>query len=211
VAAGEKRGPFISFEGGDGVGKSTQVSLLAEYLRASGREVVTTREPGGSKGAESIRALLVKGEADRWSPLAEALLMYAARADHLEKVINPARARGAVVLSDRFSDSTMAYQGHAGGLGTETVAALEKLVVSPDGPGLTFILDADVGAMLQRASARGGDRRFEAKGEAYQERVRKAFLAIAADSPHRCIVIDAARAKEEIAADIAKIVGERSL
>ncbi|MEZ5927189.1 MAG: dTMP kinase [Parvularculaceae bacterium] len=142
AAPNERRGPFITFEGGDGVGKSTQIARLAVRLRAAGREVVVTREPGGSPGAEAIRALLVQGAADRWSARTEALLMFAARADHLERTINPARARGAVVLCDRFADSSMAYQGIAGALGREAVATLGALIVGADGPTLTFVLDA---------------------------------------------------------------------
>jgi len=205
----QRRGAFISFEGGDGVGKSTQIELLAGSLRKAGAEVVTTREPGGSPGAEAIRALLVTGAADRWSPLTEALLMYAARADHLQKTINPARARGAIVLSDRFSDSSMAYQGFAGALGASAVAALEKLVVGADGPDLTLVLDAPVAVSLSRTSARGGDHRFEAKGADYQESVRQAFLKIAAANPGRCAVIDAARQPEAVATDVAAIVTAR--
>ncbi|MEQ1929442.1 MAG: dTMP kinase [Parvularculaceae bacterium] len=209
TTASPKRGAFISFEGGDGVGKSTQIALLAERLRKAGREVVVTREPGGSVGAEAIRALLVTGAADRWSPLTEALLMYAARADHLEKIINPARMRGAVVLSDRFSDSSMAYQGIAGALGERAIGALESLVVGADGPQLTLILDAPVSATIARAHARGGDHRFEAKGAAYQDRVRQAFLRIARDSAERCAIVDASRPVDQVAADIASLVSAR--
>lgn len=208
-AAGARRGPFISFEGGDGVGKSTQISRLAARLRENGQEVVTTREPGGSPGAEAIRALLVSGPSDRWSPMAEALLMFAARADHLEKTVNPARARGAAVLSDRFADSSMAYQGIAGALGEDQVAALHRLVVGEDGPDLTIILDAPIEIGLGRAGARGGNNRFEAKGQAYQEKVRQAFLEIAAREPGRCVVIDAARDADAIEADIVRAVQQR--
>lgn len=204
-----RRGPFITFEGGDGVGKSTQIARLAARLRAAGAEVVTTREPGGSPGAEDIRALLVSGAADRWSPRAEALLMYAARADHLERAINPARARGAVVLSDRFADSSMAYQGIAGELGRPAIESLDMLVVGADGPTLTFVLDAPAEAALARADMRGGDNRFETKGADYHERVRQAFLKIAHAHPSRCVVIDAARSIDEVEADIAAIVRER--
>ncbi|MEO1137611.1 MAG: dTMP kinase, partial [Pseudomonadota bacterium] len=130
-------GLFISFEGGDGSGKSTQIRRLADTLKAEGREVVLTREPGGSDGAEAIRKLLLAGDADRWSPLSEALLMYAARNDHIERTIQPALARGAVVISDRFADSTMAYQGLAGELGEEAVSTLYNLVVGERGPDLT--------------------------------------------------------------------------
>ena len=208
-AAGARRGPFISFEGGDGAGKSTQIRRLAARLEKAGHEVVTTREPGGSAGAEAIRMLLVSGAAERWSPMTEALLMFAARRDHLEKTINPARARGAAVLTDRFADSSMAYQGIAGALGEDKVAALYRLVVGEDGPDLAIILDAPVEIGLSRADARGGENRFEAKGADYHEKVRQAFLAIAAKEPDRCVVIDAAREPDAIEADIAAAVRQR--
>ncbi|MBY0423306.1 MAG: dTMP kinase [Parvularculaceae bacterium] len=208
MTAEARRGAFISFEGGDGAGKTTQIARLADRLRRAGRDVVTTREPGGAPGAEEIRALLVSGAADRWTPLGEALLMYAARAEHLARTILPARARGAIVLTDRFSDSTRAYQGIAGSLGRAPVDALEALVVGGDAPDLTFILDAGE-AGLARAGARGGDDRFERKGAEYQARVREAFLAIAHDDPRRCVVIDSRRSADEVAADIARHVEAR--
>ncbi|WP_411820355.1 dTMP kinase [Hyphococcus formosus] len=187
-----KSGVFISFEGGDGAGKSTQIKRLADAVRATGREVVLTREPGGSDGAEAIRKLLLEGAADRWSPMTEALMMYAARADHLERVILPALERGAVVISDRFSDSTMAYQGLAGALGEKRVGALQDLVVGSNDPDLTIILDLPVKDGLARAGARSGnEQRFESKGTAFQENVRNAFLEIAKRNPERCAVIDA--------------------
>ncbi|MEQ8179681.1 MAG: dTMP kinase [Amphiplicatus sp.] len=204
-----RRGAFITFEGGDGVGKTTQIARLADSLRKAGHDVVTTREPGGSPGAEAIRALLVQGAADRWSPLSEALLVFAARADHLERVINPARGRGAVVLCDRFTDSTMAYQGIAGALGGDVVSHLADLVVGDNGPSLTIILDAPSSHALARAEGRGGDIRFESKGEAYQERVRQAFLAIAASEPRRCALVDGSASVDKVSAHIATLVRER--
>lgn len=203
------RGAFVTFEGGDGAGKSTQIARLAERLRAAGHDVVTTREPGGSPGAETIRALIVTGAADRWSPMAEALLVFAARADHLEKTINPARASGAVVLCDRFTDSTLAYQGAAGALGAAAVKTLAALVVGADGPDLTLVLDLPVEEGLARAGGRGGESRFEDKGRDYQARVRRAFLDIAAAEPARCAVIDATRPVEAVAGEIAAVVKER--
>lgn len=203
------RGAFISFEGGDGAGKSTQINLLAERLRSAGCDVVVTREPGGSKGAEAIRALLVKGDADRWSPDTEALLMYAARADHLEKVILPALKRGAVVITDRFADSTMAYQGIAGDLGREKVKALYNLVVGKNGPDLTIILDAPAEEGLRRASSDDGETRFEEKGGVYQQSVRDAFLEIARDEPERCVVINAVDPIETVAANVTAAVKAR--
>lgn len=197
-----ERGAFISFEGGDGAGKSTQINLLADRLREAGCDVVVTREPGGSDGAEAIRALLVKGDADRWSPVTEALLMYAARADHLEKVILPALACGAVVITDRFADSTMAYQGIAGDLGREKVEALYSLVVGENGPDLTILLDTPAEVGLRRASSDEGETRFEDKGGAYQQSVRDAFLQIARNDPDRCAVIDARDPIETVAANV---------
>jgi dTMP kinase len=207
-AAAARRGKFIVFEGGDGAGKSTQIARLAERLRAAGHDVVVTREPGGSLGAEAIRQLLVEGAPDRWSPLAEALLMYAARADHLERTIMPALARGAIVLSDRFSDSTMAYQGLAGGLGRERIETLEGLVVGAEGPDLVVVLDVPVDVGLSRART-GAESRFEAKGQAFQQRVRDGYLAIAAGAPERCAVVDATQPVEKVAQEIAELVRAR--
>ncbi|MEO1251972.1 MAG: dTMP kinase [Pseudomonadota bacterium] len=206
----ERRGFFITFEGGDGVGKSTQINRLAERLREAGRDVVTTREPGGSPGAEAIRALLVEGDADRWSPLTEALLMVAARRDHLEKVILPGLARGAVVISDRFADSTMAYQGVAGALGRDKAAALHALAVGDNNPDLTIILDLPIEEGLKRARNRAGEEtRFESKGEPFQRAVRHAFLEIARDEPARCVVVNAAGPIEETAQTIWRAVDGR--
>ncbi len=201
---GARRGLFITFEGGDGVGKSTQVQRLADALKERGRSVVTTREPGGAPGAEAIRELLVTGAADRWTPMAEALMMYAARAEHLEKTIKPALERGDIVLCDRFIDSTMAYQGYAGALGKANVAALRALVV-PDHfmPHVTFVLNAEKGAGIERARARNDlESRFEDKGADYQTRVENAFLDIARDNPERCVVIDANQTIDAVAAAI---------
>lgn len=192
MTTGQARGVFISFEGGDGAGKTTQIRMLADRFRASGRDVVTTREPGGSPGAEMIRQLLVEGPPERWSPMSEALLMYAARADHLQRTILPALARGAIVISDRFADSTMAYQGLAGALGEGKVRALEQLVVAEHLPDVTIILDIPVESGLARAGSRAGkEDRFEAKGAEYQAAVRNAFVEIAAMAPNRCALVDA--------------------
>jgi len=209
-AAPAHPGLFISFEGGDGAGKSTQIKRLAETLRASGREVVTTREPGGSPGAEAIRKLLLEGDADRWSPLTEALLMYASRADHLERTIEPALRRGAVVISDRFADSTMAYQGLAGALGVEWVSRLHTLVVAGRDPDLTVILDLPVSVGLARSGSRGAhEQRFESKGAAYQENVRQAFLEIARANPKRCALVSAEGDPDAVAARILAEVKQR--
>ena len=184
------RGLFITFEGGEGAGKSTQVRALCERLHASGRVVVETREPGGSPGAEGLRALVVTGDRDRWTPLAELLIMNAARDDHLNRTVRPALARGAVVVSDRFADSSRAYQGAGGGVDPAVVIAVERAVVGDTTPDLTVILDLPVEAGLARAARRGGHDRFELKGLAFHERLRDAFLTIAAREPHRCVVLD---------------------
>lgn len=203
-----RQGYFISVEGADGSGKSTQIRRLADHLRAKGHDVVITREPGGGgEGAEALRHLLLNGPAERWSPAAEALLMYAARAEHLDKLIRPALAAGKTVVTDRFADSTMAYQGVAGGLGKERIDALHGAVVGADDPDLTIILDipADIG--LARAARRpGAETRFEGKGAAYQTAVRDAFLSIARANPARCRVIDAAADEETVAHAVAKAV-----
>ncbi|MBJ7411458.1 MAG: dTMP kinase [Phenylobacterium sp.] len=197
------RGRFISFEGGEGAGKSTQVQRLAARLKGGGREVVTTREPGGSPGAESIRDIVLRGEADRWSPTTETLLMYAARRDHIERVIRPALTRGAWVICDRFADSTRAYQGAAGGVDPRFITALETFILEDTRPDLTLVFDlpADVG--LERAHARAGaEMRFESKGMAFHERLRDGFRAIAASEPERCALIDATGSIAEVEAAV---------
>ncbi len=192
-------GKFITFEGGEGTGKSTQVRRLATRLEAFGYEVVQTREPGGSSGAEEIRALLVNGEAERWTAMSEALLHFAARADHLAEVIRPALARGAWVLCDRFSDSSMAYQGYGQALGREAIDTLCNLVIGDTRPDLTYILDLPVDKGLARALARGeGEDRYEKMGHSFHEKLRQAFLDIAADAPARCVLIDAAASIDEV-------------
>ncbi len=205
------RGVFITFEGGEGAGKSTQLRRLAARLRAAGREVVATREPGGSPGAEALRDLVVSGAHDRWSPLAELLIFYAARADHLERTIRPALERGAVVLSDRFADSSRAYQGAGGGLDEALVGVVDKAVVGTTRPDLTLILDLPVDAGLARAAERGGDDRFEGKGAAFHQRLRSAFLAIAGEEPERCRVVDAAGSPDAVEtvvwAQVAPVLG----
>jgi dTMP kinase len=204
------RGRFITFEGGEGAGKSTQLRLLAERLRGRG-EVVVTREPGGSPGAEAIRALLVEGAAERWSPISETLLMYAARRDHIERVIAPALARGAWVVCDRFYDSSRAYQGAAGGAPASLLQALEAEVVGADlVHDLTLILDLPAETGLERARARGeAEGRFEAKGLEFHRRLRTAFLDIAAAEPERCRVIDAHASVEAVAERIGAALASR--
>jgi len=203
------QGRFITFEGGEGAGKSTQLRRLAARL-APGREVVATREPGGSPGAESIRDLLVNGAADRWSPVTETLLMYAARRDHVERVITPALARGAWVVCDRFADSTRAYQGAAGGTDPLLISSLETYVLAGVRPDLTLILDLPTEAGLARAGGRGdAESRFQSKGVAFHERLRAAFLDIARAEPDRCAVIDAAQDEDTVAAAVWEAVGAR--
>jgi dTMP kinase len=195
------RGRFITFEGGEGGGKSTQLKRLAERLTGAGLDVVTTREPGGSTGAESIRELVLNGAADRWSPVTETLLMYAARRDHVERVIRPALSRGAWVVCDRFADSTRAYQGAAGGTDPQLIAALERYILEDVRPDLTLMFDLSPQTGLARAHARAGaEMRFESKGMAFHERLREGFLAIAAAEPERCAVIDAEAPVEEVEA-----------
>ncbi|MAU53937.1 MAG: dTMP kinase [Roseovarius sp.] len=202
-------GLFISFEGIDGSGKSTQARILAEDLREKGREVVLTREPGGSAGAEEIRRLVLTGAGDRWSPETEVLLFTAARRDHLERVIAPALDRGAVVISDRFADSTRVYQGVGRADLRPLVDELHRLVIGRE-PDLTLLIDIDPAAGLARAGARGGgEARFESFGLALQERLRAGFLALAAEAPGRVTVIEGAHAPEVVAAEVARVVSAR--
>lgn len=185
-------GRFITFEGGEGAGKSTQIRLLSDALEKAGYAVLQTREPGGSPGAEEIRALLVTGDGDRWTGMTEVLLHFAARADHLERVVRPALSEGKWVLCDRFVDSSMAYQGVAQSLGKDVIRDLTNLVVSTTMPDLTLILDLPVTDGLARAGARGeGEDRYEKMGQTFHETLRQAFLDIATDAPDRCKVIDA--------------------
>lgn len=197
------RGRFITFEGGEGAGKSTQLKRLAGRLERRGLDVVPTREPGGSPGAEAIRSLVLNGEADRWSPVTETLLMYAARRDHIERVIRPALERGAWVVCDRFADSTRAYQGAAGGTDPALIAALETHILEDVRPDLTLIFDFPPEAGLARAAQReGAEMRFESKGMAFHERLRAGFLAIAAAEPDRCALIDAAGDMDRVEAAV---------
>jgi dTMP kinase len=197
------RGRFISFEGGEGAGKSTQVKRLAARLQVGGREVVATREPGGSPGAESIRELVLNGAADRWSAVTETLLMYASRRDHIERVIRPALARGAWVICDRFADSTRAYQGAAGGTAPELIGALETHILEDTRPDLTLVFDLPTDVGLARAHARAGsEMRFESKGLAFHERLRASFLEIARREAERCAVVDATADMDGVEAQV---------
>jgi len=204
-----RRGRFITVEGGEGVGKSTQVGRLADALHERGITVHSTREPGGSPGAEDIRQLLVTGETGRWDAMTEALLNFAARRDHLVTTVWPALERGAWVVSDRFADSTVAYQGYAHGLDRETIARLYALVVGEFAPDLTIILDAPVDLGLARASARGGGDRYERMDVAFHERLRAGFLEIARGAPERCVVIDASGAPDTVHRAVLSAVVDR--
>jgi dTMP kinase len=196
-------GRFITFEGGEGAGKSTQVKALAARLRAQGLTVVETREPGGVPSGELIRDLLVTGATDRWTPLSEALLNYAARQEHLEELIRPTLARAQWVISDRFADSTTAYQGSAEGVAPDVLKALYELVVGNTSPNLTFMLDIPANEGLKRAEARGtGGTRYEQMGVAYHQRIREAFLLIARNEPQRCKVIDGTLSADDVGTQV---------
>ena len=199
------RGIFITFEGGEGAGKSTQIRTLADSLREGGREVIVTREPGGSPGAEAVRHVLLSGAAEPFGPSMEALLFAAARSDHVEQVIRPAVERDAIVLCDRFMDSSRVYQGVTGDLDPAFMATLEKIAINGMVPDLTIILDLDPAEGLRRAAARRGHEgadRYEKETLDIHRRRRQAFLDIAAAEPDRCVVIDAARGPDDIAVDI---------
>lgn len=207
-------GRFITLEGGEGAGKSTQVRRLAERLSGRGTEVVVTREPGGTPGAEAIRALLVTGDTGRWDALTETLLHYAARQEHVEKTVKPALARGAWVISDRFADSTMAYQGYAGRVGRETVAALHRLVLGDFQPDLTLVLDLPVTLGLERARSRmtaqsSAEDRYERMGIGFHEDLRAAFHDIAARESGRCVLVDAAGDVDTVASSLWQVVAAR--
>ena len=198
-------GKFITFEGGEGSGKSTQSRLLAERLRARGLDAVLTREPGGSPFAEVLRSLILDAATPPHSALAEALLFFAARADHLEKVVRPALAAGRWVICDRFTDSTRVYQGDAGKVPMATIDALETIVVEPTVPDLTLIVDLDPREGLARVSGRSADAAsdaYEKRDRAYHERLRFGYLALAAAEPGRCVVIDGAKSLNEVTAAI---------
>lgn len=205
------RGRFITLEGGEGAGKSTQVRRLAAWLGERGLEVVATREPGGSAGAEAIRALLVEGATDRWDAVTETMLHFAARRDHLRVTILPALERGAWVISDRFADSTRAYQGMVQEAGDDVVERLYAIAVGDLRPDLTLMLDLPVEKGLARAAERGGENRYERMGSAFHERLRLAFLDIAAGDPGRCVVVDADDDVDAITDRIAAVVAERLL
>ena len=205
-----EQGLFITLEGGEGAGKTTLARHLADAFAGAGREVVLTREPGGTPNAEALRALLVDGETGRWSPIAETLLMFAARADHVERLVKPALARGAVVICDRFTDSTRAYQGAAGGVDSARIEAVREATLGDFAPDLTLVVDLDPEAGLARTRNRGETAtRFERQPGKFHSALRQAFLDIAAADPARCAVLDGARSAEAVADTARQVIHER--
>lgn len=206
------RGRFITFEGGEGTGKSTHAARLAERLRSFGVGVHLTREPGGSPGAEIIRHVILSGVAKPLGAEAEAVLFAAARSDHLDTVIKPALDRGVWVICDRFADSTRVYQGVADNVDPRAIRALERIVVGVNKPDLTFILDVPAEQGMQRAARRRGGGvadRFEGEAMTFHEKLRDGFLMLAANEPERCVLIDATAPQDEVAEQIWRTVNER--
>ncbi|AUG52915.1 dTMP kinase [Thalassospira marina] len=206
-------GIFISFEGGEGSGKSTQIRLLEQWFRHRGRDVIVTREPGGSPGAEEIRALLLTGDPGRWDAVTEALLMFASRRDHVERTIRPALAQGQVVLCDRFADSSVAYQGYGHGLGPDFIRQLWKLAIGDFKPDLTLMMDLPIETGLARAGARfanvsAAEDRFEKMELAFHRRLQQGFREITAMEPKRCRVIDADGDVETVSSRINTVMEE---
>lgn len=205
-----RRGRFLTFEGGEGAGKTTQMRLLARALEGAGMTLKTTREPGGSPGAEAIRRLLVEGESDRWDAVSETLLFLAARRDHVRRVLAPALAAGVWVLCDRFADSTLVYQGYGKGLPLRFLRALSRFTIDDLVPDLTLILDVPVRLGLERALARGAaSDRFEALDRDFHERLRRGFRRIARQRPERCVLIDASAEIEIVHRAVLNAVSER--
>jgi len=210
-----ENGLFISFEGGEGAGKTSQINKLAERLTEKGYKVITTREPGGTKEGEALRTLLVQRESGNWEPMAEVLMLYADRIMHMKRVIMPALKDGKVVISDRFADSTLAYQGYGYEESLKQIQALHEIVMDGFSADLTLILDIDVAEGIKRSTKRMASEefgykqtedRFERMDLAFHERIRQGFLNIAEQNPKRCHVIDAARETDVIAQDIEEVV-----
>jgi len=205
-------GRFITFEGGEGTGKSTHAATLGARLRSFGIGTVLTREPGGSPGAEIMRYILLSGAARPLGPNAEAVLFAAARDDHLNTLVRPALAQGNWVVCDRFADSTRIYQGVAGNVDSMAIRAMERIIVGDTRPDLTFILDVPAKEGMRRADKRrgaGGVDRFEGEALAFHERLRDGFLTLAANEPERCVLIDATTTKEEVAEQIWHVVQKK--
>ncbi len=209
----KRRGLFITLEGIDGTGKSTQHRLLVQYLRKLGHRVRVTREPGGTRVGERIRGILLDSATKRLAPLAELALIYAARAQHLEEVVRPALHRGETVVSDRYNDASLAYQGYGRKLGVETVRAFDQVVCGDTQPDLTLVLDLDPSVALARAKGREARRnsrrgRFEAQGPQFHARVRAGYLTIAQQEPHRVKMVRADRTVAEVQVEIRRLVDE---
>lgn len=207
-------GKFISFEGGEGCGKTTQLKLLAETLREKAIELITTRELGGTPGAEALRPVMQSGDVDRWDAISEALIVYAGRHDHTVRKIRPTLEAGQWVLTDRYFDTSWVYQGYAAGQPIENVQAIQRIAIGDFKPDLTLVFDIDVETGLARAMHDAAQRveentRFERKGHAYHQRVRDGFLTILKDNPDRCVRIDAAGTIDEVRARVWQVVSER--
>ena len=205
----DPRSRFISIEGGEGAGKSTQVGLLVAALDRAGVLVRATREPGGSPGGEAIRRLLLEGEGDRWDAIGEALLLVAARRDHVVRVIAPALAQGEWVVSDRFADSTTAYQGYGRGVGLKDLATLHRFALGDFAPDLTVILDLPVEIGLARAAARSGADRFERLDRDFHEKLRHGFRQIADENPTRCVLVGASADPQTVHRAVVQTVEQR--
>jgi dTMP kinase len=204
------RGRFITLEGGEGAGKTTQIARLKDWLIERDIDVLTTREPGGSEGAEQIRDLLVNGDVARWDAMTETLLHFAARRDHVEKVVKPALEAGKWVISDRFADSTMAYQGYGHGLDVEQIESIYKTVLSSFNTDLTLIFDLETEVGLSRAISRsGGEDRYERMDIEFHQRLRQGFLKIAQNAPDRCAVVDASGDADAVFNQIQTVVQDR--
>lgn len=204
------KGKFITLEGGDGAGKSTQSKMLADFLGSLNKTVVLTREPGGAPGADDIRSLLVTGDPERWDAIGETLLFYAARRNHLRLTIWPAMQAGSWVISDRFADSTMAYQGYGNRLGVDAVARVHEFTVGDFKPDLTFVLDLPAEKGLARTKGRDDDEdRFEKMELEFHMRLRAGFLEMAAAEPDRFVIIDADRPEQDIQAEIREVIRQR--
>jgi dTMP kinase len=204
-----RRGRLVTFEGGEGAGKSTQIERLARALRVAGIDLLTTREPGGTPGAEQIRSLLLEGAPDRWQPLTEVLLLLAARHDHVVRSIAPALAAGRWVLCDRFIDSTRVYQGMAGAVDETLIERLHAATLGGLRPDLTLVLDVPVPQGFARRRAASSQNRYEQMASSFHERVREGFLAVARAEPERCLVIDASRPVDAVASDVRALVARR--